>query len=142
MNRLQTMTLSLIQPIIYQAPSFVYQGNEDAYTTALAHLDAAEIGSEVVFALSSTARLLFVGERGAPTAEELLAIERAEEQPKTEGPYEIAAGKYEFIQLPPPETVAQIFSLSPIALDGPERIYLRLLKEAPFTTIAQLLIVR
>ena len=96
MYRPDSMMLSLIQPIIYQAPPFVYQNGEDAYQSALSLLDDAPSGCEVVIALTSTARLLFVGFKGEPSQEELLAIERGEEQPQAEGDYELEAGRYEF----------------------------------------------
>ena len=142
MYRPDSMMLSLIQPIIYQSPPFVHQNGEDAYRRALSLLDDAQSGCEVVIALTSTARLLFVGFKDEPSKEELLAIERGEEQPQVEGEYALEAGRYEFFQLAPPESLASILSLAPIAIDGPSRIYLRLLKEGPLTIIAQLWIAR
>ncbi|HOE85296.1 MAG TPA: hypothetical protein PLK91_08795 [Sphaerochaeta sp.] len=142
MYRPDSMMLSLIQPIIYQAPPFVYQTGEEAYQSALALLDDAPSGCEVVIALTSTARLLFVGFKGEPSQEELLAIERGEEQPQAEGDYELEAGRYEFFQMALPDSLSSILSLAPIAIDGPARIYVRLLKEGPLSIIAQLWIAR
>lgn len=142
MNRPDSMMLSLIQPIIYQAPPFVYQSGEDAYQSALSLLDDAQSGCEVLIALTSTARVLFVGFKDAPSKEELLAIERGEEQPQSEGEYELEAGRYQFIQMALPESLTSILSLDPIAIDGPARIYVRLLKEGPLSIVAQLWIAR
>jgi len=142
MQHPDSMMLSLIQPIIYQAPPFVYQGGEDAYQKALRLLDDALPGCEVIITLTSTARLLFVGFKDAPSEEELLAIESGEEQPVSEGVYALEAGRYQFIQMAPPETLAPILSLAPIAIDGPARFSVRLLKEGPLSIIAQLWIER
>lgn len=138
MHRFDSMMLSLIQPIIYQAPPFVHQGGEDAYRRALSLLDGATAGCEVIIALTSTSRVLFVGFKEAPSPEELSAIESGEEQPAIAGAYALEAGRYRFIQMAVPESLASIFSLAPIAIDGPGRIYLRLLKEGPLSIVAQL----
>ncbi|MCK9548068.1 MAG: hypothetical protein RBS49_06335 [Sphaerochaeta sp.] len=142
MQHPDSMMLSLIQPIIYQAPPFVYQSSEDAYQNALTLLDGAQSGCEVIITLTSTGRVLFVGFKDAPSAEELLAIESGEEQPGSEGVYALEAGRYQFIQMAPPETLAPILSLAPIAIDGPARFSVRLLKEGPLSIIAQLWIKR
>ena len=137
MHATNSMTISLIQPIIYQEPPFVYEGSAEAYQSALTYLDGAEVGTEVVIALTSTSRLLFVGAKGAPTPEERDAIERGEELPPIDGPYALEAGRYAFTQLAPPPSLDPIISLKRIAIDGPSRVYVRLLKESPLAIIAQ-----
>ena len=142
MYRPDSMMLSLIQPIIYQAPPFVYQNGEDAYQSALSLLDDAPSGCEVVIALTSTARLLFVGFKGEPSQEELLAIERGEVHfLMVRRPPRSALFPARF-QMALPDSLSSILSLAPIAIDGPARIYVRLLKEGPLSIIAQLWIAR
>lgn len=136
------MILSLIQPIIYQEPAFTYQGSAQAYERAIAHLDGQDVGSEVLIALTSTGKTLFVRSKSAPSASELEAIAGAEAQPSSLGPYVLEAGRYEFFQLALPPSIASIMALAPIAIDGPPRIYVRLLKEGVLTIVAQIWISR
>lgn len=142
MRATNSMTLSLIQPIIYQEPPFVHKDAQEAYIQALAYLDGKRVGTEVILALTSTARLLFIGAKDPPSQAELDAIESGSEQPSCEGPYSLEAGRYEFTQLAPPQSLESIFSLNSIAIDGPSRIYVRLLKEGPLAIVAQLWIAR
>ncbi len=136
------MMLSLVQPIFYQDPPFELQGDEESYAKAVAYLDEQESGSEVVFSFASTGRLLFVGAKPAPSEAELAAIEEAVEQPHSSYSHQLEEGRYEFMQLALPESLSSVLSMLPIAIDGPARIYLRLLKEGPLAIIAQLWIAR
>ncbi|MFA5447511.1 MAG: hypothetical protein WC233_04475 [Sphaerochaeta sp.] len=142
MQRPSSMMLSLVQPIFYQDPPFELQGDEESYKKAIAYLDGEESGTEIVFAFASTGRLLFVGAKPSPSKAELQAIEEATEQPQTAFSNQLEAGRYEFMQLALPESLSMVLSMLPITIDGPARIYLRLLKEGPLAIIAQLWIAR
>lgn len=136
------MILHLQQPITYQMAPFSASDAQMAYEHMLSYLDTQEVGSEGCIALSSTQNLLFQGIQNPPDEETRYAVQHGLEQPQLSGPYHIEPGRYEFIQLAPTDSLVDLLSNIPMLFDGPNCIYVRLLKENPIAIIAQLWVVR
>ena len=134
----KSMVLHLNQPIPYQTAPFSASNAEDAYQKMLTHLDAQPVGSEGCIALSSTLVLLFAGVQDSPDETTRKAVEQGLPLPRVNAPFYLEEGRYDFKQLAPPSSIASLSSSLPNLSDRPPVIYLRLLKENPFTIIAQI----
>lgn len=142
MQQAKSMILHLQQPIAYQKAPFSTTDAEKAYQETLSLLDGRPVGSEGCLALSSTCNLLFSGFQDPPGEDTRLAVEQGLVQPLAEGPYRIEAGRYEFFQLAPTNHLQELLEHIPMLFDGPNCIYVRLLKENAIAIVAQLWVVR
>ncbi len=136
------MILHLNQPITYQKAPCSATDAEQAYQDLLSLLDARQEGSEGCLALSSTANLLFSGIQDPPNEAIRHAVQHGLVQPLLEGSYRIEPGRYEFLQLAPQAHLHELLQHIPMLFDGPNRIYVRLIKENALAIIAQLWVVR
>ena len=136
------MILHLQQAVSYKKAPFESVDAEHAYQTLLSFLDAAEVGSEGCLALSSTLNLLFAGVQDPPTEEIRSLVEQGLSLPSHQDPYQIEPGSYTFLQLSVTEDLHTLIDQVPMLYDGPNRIYVRLLKENPLAIVAQLWITR
>ena len=142
MQQAKSMILYLQQPITYQKAPFPGSDAQTVYQDMLSFLDTQAVGSEGCLSLSSIRTLLFYGIQNPPDEKTRYAVQHGLEQPQLSGPYHIEPGRYEFIQLAPAETLEKLLSNIPMLFDGPNCIYVRLLKENPIAITAQLWVVR
>ncbi len=108
----------------------------------LIFLDALQVGSEGCIAISSTRNLLFCGIQDPPDEDTRYAVQHGLIQPLPDGVYHIEPGRYEFIQLAPTKDLQTLLDHIPMLFDGPNCIYVRLLKENAIAIVAQLWVVR
>lgn len=137
MHQVKSMTLHLQQAIAYKAAPKTFTEAEEAYQYLLAHLDAQEVGSEGCLALSSTLSVIFLGIQDPPDATIRNLIEQGLPLPSSTDPYHIEPGKFQVLQLPVQDRLCDMIQQIPMLFDGPNRIYLRILKENPITLVAQ-----
>jgi hypothetical protein len=142
MQTAKSMTLHLQQAISYKRAPFDTSEAEHAYQQLLSFLDSAEVGSEGCLALTSTLSLLFAGIQDPPTEEIRNRVEQGLEMPPHQDPHQIEPGTYTFIQLAVPEHLRTLVDQIPMLFDGPNRIYVRLLKENALAIVAQMWISR
>jgi hypothetical protein len=142
MQPAKSMILHLQQPITYQKAPFSTTDAEQAYQQMLIFLDARQVGSEGCIALSSTRNLLFCGIQDPPDEDTRYAVQHGLIQPLPDGVYHIEPGRYEFIQLAPTKDLQTLLDHIPMLFDGPNCIYVRLLKENAISIVAQLWVVR
>ena len=138
MQQNKPMTLHLQQEILYQEAPFSASDAQQAYQKMLAYLDSQQVGTEGCLALSSTFQLLFAGIQQSPDEATRIAVERAFPQPKADSAYQIEVGTYTFLQCAPQEVLENFKPYIPNLFDGPNRIFLRLIKENALTIIAQI----
>ncbi len=106
------------------------------------YLDASEVGTEACLVLSSTLSLFAAGVQSKPDEAMREAVEKGLPHPKREADFSIETGDYAFSQIPLAESLAELVQAIPFLSDGPNRIYVRLLKENPLVIIAQLFVTR
>lgn len=136
------MKLHLQQAMPYKKAPFTANDSEQAYKAMIAYLDASEVGSEGCLALSSTLSLFAIGVQSPPDEAMRKAVEAGLPHPKRDADFSIEIGTYAFFQLPLTDSLSELVQAIPFLSDGPNRIYLRLLKESPLVIIAQMIVAR
>lgn len=138
MQTAKSMILHLQQAVPYTQAPFDASDGESAYQKLVSFLDSAEVGSEGCLALSSTLSLLFAGIQNPPGEEMRSLVEQGLAMPPHQDPYQIDPGTYTFLQLAVSENLQTMIDQIPMLYDGPNRIYVRLIKENPLAIVAQL----
>jgi len=152
MNNFNTITLNLIQPIIYNKETVIEtQDIESLYQLLIKKLDNNGVASEACINIeyinndNISFKILEAGFASTPTDDVIEAVKKGKEIPLFEHDMEIVPGKYKFIQLPFLPTQENLFAtLMQIScsqnFNQKGSFYLRLLKENSLVILAQVIL--
>jgi len=152
MNNFNTITLNLIQPIIYNKETVIEtQDIESLYQLLIKKLENNGVASEACLNIEYvnddkiSFKILEAGFAPTPTEAVIEAVKKGKESPLFDHDMEIIPGKYKFIQLPflPSQenlfaTLMQISCSQNFSQKG--NFYLRLLKENSLVILAQVIL--
>ncbi len=117
MNNFNTITLNLIQPIIYNKETVIEtQDIESLYQLLIKKLDNNDVASEACINIeyinndNISFKIIEAGFAPTPTEDVIQAVKKGKEIPLFEHDMEIIPGKYKFIQLPFLPTQENLFA--------------------------------